>query len=68
MPPTVGVVDDDIGFRGLVTRLLRALGFDVVAEACDGAEALARCEYTGRTACSSTSASPITTGTRSLAR
>jgi len=40
MPPTVLVVDDDIGFRRLVTRLLRARGFDVVAEACDGAEAL----------------------------
>ena len=41
MPPTVLVVDDDIGFRRLVTRLLRARGFDVVAEACDGAGALA---------------------------
>jgi CheY-like chemotaxis protein len=41
MPPTVLVVDDDIGFRRLVTRLLRTRGFDVVAEACNGTEALA---------------------------
>jgi CheY-like chemotaxis protein len=31
--PTVLVVDDDFGFRRVVTRLLRARGFDVVAEA-----------------------------------
>ena len=33
MPPTVLVVDDDGDFRGLVARMLAAMGLDVVGEA-----------------------------------
>jgi CheY-like chemotaxis protein len=39
-PPTVVVVDDDLGFRRVVRHLLTTRGFRVVADAGDGAAAL----------------------------
>jgi DNA-binding NarL/FixJ family response regulator len=36
------IVDDHAGFRASARRTLSAHGFDVVGEACDGAEALER--------------------------
>jgi len=39
--PTVVIVDDDSGFRSLARAVLEDEGFDVVAEADDGASALA---------------------------
>lgn len=44
MQPTVLIVDDHAGFRGLARRLLEASGFTVVGEAEDGASALAAVE------------------------
>jgi two-component system nitrate/nitrite response regulator NarL len=41
MPKRVLIVDDDPRFRALARTLLRASGCDVVAEAADGAQALA---------------------------
>jgi CheY-like chemotaxis protein len=43
-PVTVLVVDDDPRFREMATNLLKGLGFVVVAEAGDGAQALAECD------------------------
>jgi CheY-like chemotaxis protein len=44
MPPvTVLVVDDDVAFRRVATELLTGRGFVVVAQAGDGAHALAEC-------------------------
>jgi DNA-binding NarL/FixJ family response regulator len=42
-PVTVLVVDDDLRFREMAANLLNGLGFVVVAEAGDGAQALAEC-------------------------
>lgn len=39
--PTILVVDDNPGFRARARRWLEAEGFDVIAEAGDGAAALA---------------------------
>jgi DNA-binding NarL/FixJ family response regulator len=44
MPDTVLVVDDHPSFRATARALLEAEGFDVVGEAADGAEALAKSE------------------------
>jgi CheY-like chemotaxis protein len=44
MTTSVLVVDDDVAFRRLVTRLLSGLGFTVVAEAGTVAAALAACK------------------------
>jgi DNA-binding NarL/FixJ family response regulator len=41
MPSTVLVVDDDVMFRGLATRILTAMGFHVVGEAGTYAAAVA---------------------------
>src|SRR3954466_4026274 len=46
VPVTVLVVDDDLGFRRMAAELLAGLGYDVVAQAGDGAEALAECART----------------------
>src|SRR5215207_8906341 len=47
MPPvTVLVVDDDVPFRRKAAELLTGLGYDVVAQAGDGHEALAACART----------------------
>jgi CheY-like chemotaxis protein len=47
MPPvSVLVVDDDVAFRRTASELLRGLGYDVVAQAADGDEALAACART----------------------
>jgi CheY-like chemotaxis protein len=44
MPPvTVLVVDDDLPFRQMATKLLSGLGYIVVGQAGDGAQALAEC-------------------------
>ena len=45
MPARVLIVDDDPRFRALARTLLQARGFDVVAEAANGAEALAAVEH-----------------------
>jgi DNA-binding NarL/FixJ family response regulator len=42
MAPTVLIVDDHPTFRATARSLLEAEGFDVVGEAADGAEALAK--------------------------
>jgi DNA-binding NarL/FixJ family response regulator len=42
MPTTVLVVDDHPGFRSSARKLLESEGFDVIAEAADGAAALER--------------------------
>ncbi len=44
MPPSVLIVDDDVRFRSLAGMILGERGFDVVAEAGDGAAALAAVE------------------------
>jgi DNA-binding NarL/FixJ family response regulator len=41
LAPTVLVVDDHAAFRQLVGEMLRSEGFEVVAEACDGAGGIA---------------------------
>jgi CheY-like chemotaxis protein len=41
VPRTVLIVDDDAGFRRVATCLLRVRGFRVVADAADGAAAIA---------------------------
>jgi DNA-binding NarL/FixJ family response regulator len=41
MPARVLIVDDDARFRALARALLEATGYHVVAEAADGAQALA---------------------------
>ncbi len=41
MGPTVVIVDDHSGFRGMARRMLEQGGFDVIGEAEDGASALA---------------------------
>lgn len=38
--PTAMIVDDTEAFRGLVTHMLTSIGFDVVAQAANGEEAL----------------------------
>jgi CheY-like chemotaxis protein len=42
--PTVLLVDDDAPFRRLASELLAGLGYRVIAEAGDGAQALAECD------------------------
>jgi DNA-binding NarL/FixJ family response regulator len=44
---TVLIVDDHQGFRERTRTLLESEGFEVIAEAADGAEALARADETG---------------------
>jgi CheY-like chemotaxis protein len=44
MPTSVLVVDDDVAFRRLASRMLSVLGLTVVAEAGSVAAALAACE------------------------
>jgi DNA-binding NarL/FixJ family response regulator len=46
-PVTVLLVDDDAGFRRMAAELLAGLGYAVVAQAADGAEALAESARTG---------------------
>lgn len=38
--PTVLVVDDELFFREILKKMLTDAGFNVVSEACDGAEAV----------------------------
>ena len=45
MPTSVLIVDDDPRFRALARALLQARGYVVVAEAANGAEALAAVEH-----------------------
>ncbi|MDP9300573.1 MAG: response regulator transcription factor [Actinomycetota bacterium] len=45
MPPTVLIVDDHAGFRGIARALLEAEGFDVVGEASDAESALAAVDH-----------------------
>jgi len=44
VPPTVLIVDDHAGFRGIARRLLEADGYTVVGEADDARSALAAAE------------------------
>ena len=53
---SVLIVDDNARFRARARRLLEADGYTVVAEAADGASALAAAGDTGPTWCCSTSA------------
>jgi CheY-like chemotaxis protein len=44
MPLSVLVVDDDRAFRGIASRILRELGFEVIIETADAAGAIAEAE------------------------